>query len=266
MYAEVQTVETLTPSMVRIVLGDGDLKYFEASPATDAYINARFIPEGSPVVVPFESDDLEGLDPESRPRPRRFTVRKWDEERQWLTIDFVVHGDEGYAGAWAQRAKPGDRLQFNGPSGSYRPSDEVDWHLFVGDESALPAIAASLESLPTGAVAKAFLVVDGPEHQLDLQSNADVSATWLHRKASNTPENLLLDAVASAQLPEGSFDVFVHGEAGEVRSVRKHLLAERNVDGSAASISPYWRRTYNDEAWREVKRSWMADQAEDTKK
>ncbi len=263
MYAEVQTVERLTPSMVRIVLHNGDLENFDASTATDSYINARFVPQGSPLVVPFEADDLEALDPEHRPRPRRFTVRRWDNERRELTIDFVAHGDAGYAGTWAQRATPGDRLQFSGPSGSYRPSNETDWHLLVGDESALPAIAASIESLSAGAIASVFIVVDGPEDELPLRSNAEVSVTWLHRNSSVAPETLLAEAVANAEFPAGTFDVFVHGEAGEVRAVRKHLLADRNVDAAAASISPYWRRTYTDEAWREVKRDWMSEQARD---
>ena len=41
-----------------------------------------------------------------RTRVRTYTVREWDGER--LTIDFVVHGDEGVAGPWALPAQPGD--------------------------------------------------------------------------------------------------------------------------------------------------------------
>lgn len=264
MYGEVKSVERLTPTMIRIVLHNGQLSSFDGSNATDAYVNARFIPAESPVTVPFGPDDLEDLAPEHRPRPRRFTIRRWDSQRHELTIDFVAHGDVGFAGSWAQRATPGDRLQFDGPGGSYRPSNQVDWHLFVGDESAFPAIAASIEALPAGAIGKAFVVVDGPEDKLDIDAQADVSVTWLYRGASSAPELLLPEAVAAAEFFEGTFDVFVHGEAGEVRAVRKHLLAERGVDESTASISPYWRRTFTDEDWREVKRGWMVEQSQDT--
>ena len=58
-------------------------------------------------------------------------------------------------------------------------------------------------------------------------------------------------------------DVFVHGEAGEVRAVRKHLLSERGIDRKKASISPYWRRTMTDEEWRTIKSAWLTDQAND---
>lgn len=259
-YAEVQSVEPLSPTLLRVHLTGGTLHAFEPNGATDAYINARFLPAGSPVTVPFTPEDVEQAGPEHRPRPRRFTIRRWDPGTQTLSIDFVVHGDVGYAGAWAQRAKPGDRLQFDGPGGSYRPAPTADWHLLAGDESALGAIGASLEALQPEARALAFVVVDGEANEIELPSDADVDVRWLHRATADDPESLLVDAIAGAAFPAGRFDVFVHGEAAEVRAVRRHLASERGVDLSTASISPYWRRTFTDEDWRRVKRQWMAEQ------
>ena len=263
MYAEVVRTEQLSPSMIRVVLGGGTLDRFLPSPATDAYVNARFVPEGSPVTVPFDAATLEDVAVEHRPRPRRFTIRRWDDAQQLLAIDFVAHGDVGYAGSWAQRAAPGDRLQFDGPSGSYIPDSSVDWHLLVGDESALGAIGATLEQLPSGRRALVFAVVDGPDHEIDLPTTADATIVWLHRCTASDPDSLLADTVESAEFPSGTFDVFVHGEAAEVRAVRRHLLADRGVDRDTASISPYWRRDHTDEAWRAVKRQWLAEQAGD---
>ena len=60
--------------------------------------------------------------------------------------------------------------------------------------------------------------------------------------------------------PGGTPDVFVHGEAAEVRAVRRHLLGDRGIRRAGTSISPYWRRTMTDEAWREVKAAWLAEQ------
>ena len=263
MYAEVREVTELSPSLLRVVLTGGTLDQFEASPATDAYINAQFLPKASPVTVPFEPEDLEDLDPAQRPRPRRFTIRRWDPVQRQLSLDFVVHGEDGFAGSWAKRAQPGDRLQFKGPGGTYRPSPDVDCHLFVGDESALGAIGASLESLPSDARAVVFAVVDGPDHEIDLPSDAEVAVHWLYRETSDDPAALLPEAVADAVFPHGDFDVFVHGEAAEVREVRRHLVAERDVDPDSASISAYWRRQHTDEDWRRVKGDWMADQSRD---
>ena len=263
MYAEVHEVQKLSPTLLRVVLAGGSLDTFEGSSATDAYINAQFLPQDSPVVVPFESADLEGLDASLRPKPRRFTIRQWDGEKRHLAIDFVSHGDDGYAGSWANRAQPGDRLQFSGPGGSYRPSRDVDWHLFAGDESAFGAIGASLEALSPGDRAVVFALVDSPDHRIELPSAADVTIHWLYRDSSIDPDLVLPNAVANAEFPAGEFDVFVHGEAAEVRAIRKHLVADRGVDLDTASISPYWRRKHTDEDWRRIKRSWMAEQSRD---
>lgn len=264
MYAEVQTVERLSPTMLRVVFGGGELASFEMVPATDAYINARFLPADSPVQVPFTDEDIEQLDPALRPKPRRFTVRRWDPDRLELTVDFVAHGDVGYAGSWAQRAQAGDRLQFTGPSGSYRPGEDLDWHLLVGDESALPAIGASLEALPAGKRAVVIAVVDDASCEIDLPTAAEVDVTWVHRTGANDITAVLPDTVAAYEFPPGTYDVFVKGEAAEVRAIRKHLLSERDItDPDLVSISPYWRRTFTDEAWRAVKKDWIAEQAND---
>lgn len=263
MFGIVQSVEKLSPGMVRVVLGEGDLANFEPSAATDAYINAQFPPADAPYQPPFTDDDLAEVATELRPKRRRITVRNWDPTHELLTLDFAVHGDGGFAGPWAKRAQPGDRLQFKGPGGSYRPDPDVDWHLFAGDESALPAIAASLEALSSQDHAVAFIVVDGPAYEQSIVSGPNVDLRWLHRETSPDPEQLLLKAVTDLEFLPGPVGLFVHGEAGEVRAVRKHLLADRDLDIAEASISAYWRRDLDDEQWRAIKQQWLAEQAAD---
>ena len=51
---------------------------------------------------------------------------------------------------------------------------------------------------------------------------------------------------------------FVHGEADEIRAIRRHLITDRGVARADMSCSPYWRRTMTDEAWRAVKREYVA--------
>ncbi|NUP30576.1 MAG: siderophore-interacting protein, partial [Streptomycetaceae bacterium] len=139
--------------------------------------------------------------------------------------------------------------------GAYAPDPGADWHLFVGDESALPAIAASLERLPEGARAHVFLEVAGPEEEQKLETAADANVTWLHR--GDTPVGaLLVRAVTALEFPPGTVDAFVHGEAGAVKELRRLLLVERAVPRDRVSISGYWRLGHDDEGWRAVKRDW----------
>ena len=209
MYGEVRSTERLTPSMVRVVLGGGDLDEFVPTPYSDQYINAQFIPAGAPYTAPFDPDDLEAVDAEYHPRARRYTVRRWNGDQRELTIDFVTHGDHGYAGPWAQQAQPGDCLQFKGPGGAYAPDPAAAWHLMAGDESTLPAIGASLEALAPGARAVVLAVVDGPDDELVLTTSGDVNITWLHRRSAKDP--------MSAATRRGGWPGLRSGAGGRVR-------------------------------------------------
>jgi NADPH-dependent ferric siderophore reductase len=255
----VASTERVTPGLVRVVLAGGDLAGLEMPEATDAYVNAAFRPAGASYDEVFDPQTVRDTHPDDPPPARRrYTVRAWDPVEHRLTLDFVVHGDSGVAGPWAADATPGDVLVFTGPSGGYRPDPAADWHLFVGDESALPAIAASLEVLPAGTRAVARLVCDGPAHEVALATEAALDLQWLHRRGEPADAQLLADAVRALDFDPGRPFGFVHGEADEIRAVRRHLLEERGLTRRQLSCSPYWRRTMTDEAWRRIKRDYVA--------
>jgi NADPH-dependent ferric siderophore reductase len=271
MHARVRSTTWLTPSLVRVVLADGDLGTFsmpgDPEPHTDAYVNVAIPPpdaayaERSGVFDPKQVRTDHPAD--VQPARRRYTVRAWDESTRELTLDFVVHGDDGVAGPWAKRTKPGDVLVFEGPGSGYRPDPEADWHLMVGDESALPAIAASLEAVPTGTLVVVRLLCDGPDHELELTTSGTLDLQWLHRAGEADDVDLLVDSVRALAFPRGRVHAFVHGEADEVRALRRHLLAERGLSRGHMSCSPYWRRTMTDEVWRQVKRDFVAQMEAD---
>jgi NADPH-dependent ferric siderophore reductase len=257
-YGDVLEVQRLTPRMVRVVLGGEGLDDYTPTEWTDQYVNALFVPDGAPYGVPFDVDQVRQLAAEHRPVGRRYTIRWWDETTRRLAIDFVVHGDVGAAGRWANNARPGDRLQIVGPTGGYAPDPTAEVHLLVGDESALPAIAASLERIPPGRHAQAVVLVDNEDHQIDLACPGHLDISWVHRDAAAGDPDQLLRIVEGIQVAPGRIQVFVHGEAGEVRSLRRHLLVERGIPKAQTSISPYWRRDKTDEEWRAIKAEWLA--------
>ncbi|SDD05376.1 siderophore-interacting protein [Rhodococcus tukisamuensis] len=239
--------ERLTSHLVRVHLGDPGFDDFVANGYTDAYVKLVFGTDAEPVL-------------------RTYTVRRVDDEKREVAIDFVVHGDEGVAGPWARAAQPGQSLRLRGPGGAYAPRADADWHLMAGDESAIPAIGAALEALPASAVAKVFVEVDGPDGELDLPSAADVEVTWVHRGAAadevgddragdNAP---LVAAVRQAPWLPGQPHVFVHGEANAVmHGLRGYIRKERGVSAEWASISGYWRRGRTEEGFR----VWKSDLA-----
>jgi NADPH-dependent ferric siderophore reductase len=259
MHASVRSTARLTPSMVRVVLAGGDLDGFEMPADTDTYVNLAIPPADAPYDAVFDPKQVRDEHPaEVQPARRRYTVRSWDAAAKQLTLDFVVHGTDGVAGPWADNVAEGDVLVFEGPGSGYRPDPDADWHLLVGDESALPAIAASLEVVPEGALVVVRLLCDGPDHEIELPSAGTVDLQWLHRAGDENDVDLLVESVRTLAFPRGRVHAFVHGEADEIRAIRRHLLAERGLDRADMSCSPYWRRTMADEAWRRVKRDFVA--------
>lgn len=254
----VVSTEELTPHMVRVVLGGDGLSGFQAGEHTDHYIKLLFPVPGVTYPEPFDMARIrEEMPRDQWPAMRTYTVRTWDPEARELAVDFVVHGDEGLAGPWAAHAKPGDEIRFLGPGGAYSPGAEADWHLLVGDESALPAIAASLARAPEGAPVRALIEVAGPEEEQKLTAPDSAEVVWLHRGAARVGEPLA-EAVRTLDFPEGRVQAFVHGEAGFVKELRRHLRLDRGIDRDQLSISGYWRLGADEDGWQAAKREWNA--------
>jgi NADPH-dependent ferric siderophore reductase len=254
--AQVVRTERLSPHMQRVVLGGDTLTEFTAGTSTDHYVKLLFGAEGVSYPEPFDLERIrEEFPREQWPVTRTYTVRAWDPEARELTLDFVVHGDEGLAGPWALRVQPGEVVRFMGPGGAYAPDADADWHLLAGDESALPAIAAALESLPDGAVVRAFVEVSGPEEEQKIDSDAEV--VWLHR-GDRAVGTALVEAVRALEFPEGRVHAFVHGEAAFVKELRRLLRVEREIAREDLSISGYWRLGHNEDGWQASKRAWNA--------
>jgi NADPH-dependent ferric siderophore reductase len=228
----------LTPTLTRIVFGGEGLAGFEVGEFTDHYVKLQFPRAGAPA--------------DERPKVRTYTVREWDAGRGLLTVDFVVHGEEGIAGPWAAAAAPGDTLELRGPGGGYAPDPTAAWHLMAGDTSVIPAISTALPRVAAGVPVHVFLQVHGPEEEVELDSPGDLHLHWLHGDA----DERVATAIAALDFPPGEPQVFLHGEATSVRLARRHLIVDRAVPATALSASGYWKRTLTDEGWREAKADW----------
>lgn len=247
--------EELTPSLKRVWFRSADLSAFADSEFTDRYVKLVFPKPGVDYPEPLNMRALRGvLPPEDMPAVRTYTAMFPDVEAGTLAIDFVVHGDEGTAGPWAAAASPGDHLMVNGPGGDYRPDPTADWHLLVGDDSAIPSICAALASLPGNAVVRVVLLVDSASHEPSLSLPPDAVVTFVHRDAADA-EGGLDAAVRAVEWLPGRVHAFAHGEAAEImHGVRPYLLGERGLAREQVSVSGYWRRGRSEEGFREWKK------------
>jgi NADPH-dependent ferric siderophore reductase len=239
---EVLRREQLSPHMVRIVAGGRGFADFVNNGFVDRYVKIVFPQPGVEYPAPLDLWSIrETMPREQWPYTRTYTLRWVDQAAEELAIDFVVHGDDGLAGPWAAKAQPGDMLTFTGPGGAYNPNPDADWYLFAGDEAALPAIAASLEALPPKATGLAFLEVDSDADIQPLKAPAGVAITWLFRAGAPAgSSNLLVNAVTAAEWPEGTVDVFAHGERGYMKALRDVFFVQRGLERRQVSLSGYW--------------------------
>jgi NADPH-dependent ferric siderophore reductase len=236
--------EQLSAHMVRIVAGGPGFADYVNNDFVDRYVKIAFPQPGVDYPQPLDLWAIrETMPREQWPHTRTYTVRWVDTAAGELAIDFVVHGDEGLAGPWAAAAQPGDSLIFTGPGGGYNPDPAADWYLLAGDEAALPAVAAVIESLPAQARGLAFIEVGTEADVQEIAAPAGLELVWLQRGDVPAGEgSQLVEAVRNAAWPEGRVNVFAHGERGYMKGLREVLFRERGLDRSQVSLSGYWAK------------------------
>ena len=173
---------------------------------------------------------------------RTYTIRHHRPDEAELDIDFAVHDEGGPATRWAATVAVGAEAVVYGPACEYRAPDPQAWLLLAGDDTALPAIAAVLESLPAEATGRAFVEVADDADVQELQAPAGVRVDWLVRgDAPAHSSTLLPQAVAGLALPDGPRWVWLAGEAGITTGLRKHLVNDRRVDRAQVRFTGYWK-------------------------
>lgn len=207
----VTRVRDLSPNFRRITFGGACLKGFGvAGDSLDLRIKViipsagRECPDIAGLMASGDSaswyQSWLGMDAEERGSMRTYTVRasRCDGAVPEIDVDFVMHldaeGRGGPAAEWAAASRPGDRVCVIGPNaaaaqcltaGAY---GGIEWSpglaqhvLLAGDETAVPAIGAILESLPADVGGHAFLEVPTAADVQELHTPSSVTVTWLPR-------------------------------------------------------------------------------------
>jgi NADPH-dependent ferric siderophore reductase len=214
---EVVEVSSVTPSMRRIVCTAPGLADLSHQPGQDLML-----------AIPAA---------QGASFRRRYTIRSLDPARSRVTLDIVLHGD-GPGARWAASVEPGSHIEAIGPRGKIVVDEEADWHLFVGDESAVPASLAMAESLG-GDRSIVVLEVDSDEDRQE--ATVPLPVQWIFRKGADPASSgLLLTALGEIEFPSGRGHAYVAGELGVVAQLRRHLL-ERGLATDQVSSKPYWR-------------------------
>ena len=261
---QVLRTRRLGPSLVRVTFGGDDLQAFHSDGRDQSLSLFLPHPGQSEPAVPYELDDgwwqaWRELPDDVRAVMRSYTLRALRREPDEIDIDFVLHTPAGPASRWAAKAAAGDRVVLLGPAVAdnrairFRPPADTDLTLIWGDETAVPAVSAILESLPAGTRARAWLEVHDAGDIQDLVTEADAEITWLVRDAGAVEGSpMALDALRTAQLPSAEHPyAWIAGESGSVKQLRRHLVGERGIDRRRVTFVGYWRQGLSEEQLRE---------------
>ncbi len=212
-----------------------------ASASFDDHVKVFFpIPGDRRPARPVSAPDGRAFFPEGRPVSRDFTPCRHDVAKNEIELEFVLH-EGGTAGDWARQAKPGQMLGIAGPRGSKVIPTGFDWHVLIGDETALPAIGRRLEELPERVLAIAVIEVVDASEEVTFSAAGEPSVIWCHRRFSVRRGAALMRVLHRLVLPEGEGFVWAAGESSVIREVRRYLCAERGVAAKRINTAGYWK-------------------------
>jgi NADPH-dependent ferric siderophore reductase len=244
----------LSPSFARVTLVGDDLARF-APLGRDQWFRL-FLPvaEGTLSRLPKRLDALAyfrylAIAKTERPVLRNYTVagfRPVGEHGPELDVDFVLHGSaaEGTAGpaaTWAETCDPGDAVAILDEGILFTPDAGVTGPFaLVGDETALPAIAGILASLPADATGTALIEVPDAGDVRDLVAPPGVEVRWVVRLDPHaTPGAAVRDAAVEADCAVPAY-AWVAGEQALAAAMRRQWVRV-GVDKRAISFTGYWR-------------------------
>lgn len=283
----VTSVMNLSPHFVRVTVSDESLQHFTIT-GPDQRIKLFFPrPDGSFPDIGLFTGPLptvrewfgrwRALPAAERNPIRSYTVRAARPAAREIDIDFVVHGDEGPASAWAMHVQLGDELVIIGPdSRTQEHIGGMEWHpgsatrvLLAGDETAVPAIAAILESLADHVTGHAYLEVPTVDDILTVQSQSAVEQHWMAREDAplgdlltkavkdwgakqHRPKHRLTEPVLDPvddeavlwEVPEDTDRteyIWLAGERSAIVGLRRHLVFDLGIDRRNIAFMGYWR-------------------------
>jgi NADPH-dependent ferric siderophore reductase len=229
---EVSSVIDLSPHMKRIILTGDELVDFPQD-KKGSYVKAIFPNPKSNNHVPKL-----GMYPGFRKWMRSYTIREFNTKKLELTLDFAVNDHQGLATNWAMNAKPGDKLGIAGPGDIKHNADLGNKRLFIGDFTALPAIAALLEQLSDDEQGNVWLQVPDQKDIQNLKKPVGIIINWI--VTPNKLTNKLLDGLVSESNDLSDTAIFIAAEMGIIKQLKQHINQNCIYDKQKLYATAYW--------------------------
>lgn len=241
--ATVVRTEQVTSVLRRLILGGPGLGDFRSSGASDEWL--RIMVPAEPqrsVALPEPVGDpprVQWRFANPQPSPRWYTVRRWDADRRELWIDVVLHAD-GLATRWAETAEVGDQVIVSQPHGRFAGIG-ADWLLVIADQTGVPAGSRIVEELSAGQPVHAIFEAPNEAATFSLETAADLKQCWVYNPSPDQIASPLSAVARSVDLPPGDGFVWMAGESGCARDIRRYFRHELKWRSARYDIVGYWR-------------------------
>ncbi|MBM6403404.1 siderophore-interacting protein [Phycicoccus sp. CSK15P-2] len=245
--ATVTDVHDLGGGMRRVVIeGPGLAELHPRGP--DEYVGLVMPRPGRPLVLPDPVDPdvraaVARMDASVRPDLRWYTIRAHDRAAARIDVDIVTHGDSGPGSAWTVRARPGDRVGVRTAGALYRGTEVPGRQVLVADETAVPSVAAVLDSLGGAAAAEQRGVEVHVEVADPVVLDAyDLGHAHVHVRDGSRPGGVVVPAL-DRHLARGGAPVaygWACGEAALAAGARSALV-RHGTDRRMVFYCGYWK-------------------------
>jgi NADPH-dependent ferric siderophore reductase len=210
---EVIGVDEVTAHLRLITMASSDLVGFEYTPGQDLLFE---FPDGDQTLR------------------RRYTIRHLDPVEGTEDFEMEIHDGRGPGTRWAAKAELGEHLEAIGPRGGISLRKTATSHLFVVDDSAIPAAFVLLETLPAETPTTVLLVTShGAKSRPAPVASPDSTFFWLNRVEMREQLSAMHPAIGTA--------AYLFGERELVRAAEE-LLVAGGLDHSVVVSKAYWRR------------------------
>ena len=164
-----------------------------------------------------------------------YTTRWIDRVSGLMDFDVFLH-DGGRVTNWVRNASAGDLLVIAGPGGGGIP--ESSKVCIFADETAFPAVARILETLPANSEGQVTLIAaNGADCGYPISAPAGVAVTWLSRAEAHD----LADRARAAHQKHPDHFLWLASEKSDVTPVREALKANKPAPGTSY-LAAYWSK------------------------
>ncbi|TXR53664.1 siderophore-interacting protein [Reinekea thalattae] len=197
---------------------------------------------------------------ELKPLARTYSISDYNAAKNSISVDFVKHDPAGIASEFASQCRIGDQVGLGGPGPMRMANYAASHYLFVGDLSAVAAIAAAIKHLPEKA--DVTVLIELPEQSDANNIKQLYFAEMNHRlefiEQRFSPEQTLLPCIEQLGIA-GSHDLWSITLAGEhhtVVSLKKYFL-NNGITKDRLYAVPYWRKDFDEESYHELRHEAM---------